>query len=213
MNYKNEKGFVLAVIDIKKLGEYKTFVDSYICNRLRHAFVDADLMEICCGIYSILSDWTGNTYVGARKEKSVEQAYQIFFELLHGFLEFCHDNADKLSDKEVSLAQLMRFHGTVYRYLGKCDPRNNRKKEIVKPEYNDVYVSWSKSERNTYLESKLYGPRTWMKAEIQEPYFGIDIRGFEEWCEKWLGYAPFITRGDEREVVFPTFEKCIVEVK
>ena len=201
------------MIDAKELKAYKTLVNSYINERLHHAFLEADFKEICGGINCVLYDWTGNTYIGNRKEKNVQQAYQMFFELLHSFLEFCHDNEDNLSDKEASLAQSMRFYGTVYRYLGKCDPKNYRKREVVKPEYNDIYVSWSKSERNSYIESKLYGPRTWMKAEIQEPYFGIDIQGFEEWCERWFNEHPFITRGNEREVVFPTVEKCIVEVK
>jgi len=84
---------------------------------------------------------------------------------------------------------------------------------VVTPEYNDIYVSWSKSERNYYIESKLYGPMTWMKAEIRNPYFGIDIQGFEDWCQEWLGDSSFITRGEEREVVFPTIKDCIIEIE
>lgn len=114
---------------------------------------------------------------------------------------------------ENSLAEFMIFRGTVYRYLGIADSRNYRKKKRIDSVYNNVYVSWSRSERNSYIESKLYGPRTWMRAEVREPEFGIDIHGFELWCEKWLGETYFITRGEERKIVFPTVKECIVEIR
>ena len=162
---------------------------------------------------SILLDWTGNTYVGVKKVKSAERDYQFFFELLHDFLHFLYDNKSEVSNEEWSLAENMMYHGTVYRYLGTHDSRNSERKEMVKPIYNDIFVSWSKSEKNAYIESKLYGPVTWMKAEIKEPEFGIDINGFEEWCKKWQGDSAFITRGMEKEVVFPTVKECIVEIR
>ena len=52
-----------------------------------------------------------------------------------------------------------------------------------------------------------------MKAEIKCPYYGIDIHGFELWCDNWIGGSSFITRGEEKEVVFPTIKECITEVK
>jgi hypothetical protein len=107
---------------------------------------------------------------------------------------------------------MMMYHGTVYRYLGTHDSRNIRKKRRMEPIYNKIYVSWSKSESNSYILSKLYGPATWMRATIQAPYFGIDIHGFELWCQRWYGDSYYITRGDEREVVFPTIQECIDEI-
>ncbi|MGL5259566.1 MAG: hypothetical protein ACRC7V_05600 [Lachnospiraceae bacterium] len=109
------------------------------------------------------------------------------------------------------MAEFMVFRGTVYRYLGIADSRNYRKKIKVEPEYNEIFVSWSKTEQNSYIESKLYGPRTWMQEKIEESDFGIDIHGFELWCEKWLDRVYFITRGNEKEIVFPTYERCIVQ--
>lgn len=201
------------MINTVKLSEYKKYVRKYMKERLQRKFDSDSLMEICGGIDSILLDWTGNTYVGRKKEPIVEQAYQDFFELIHDFLVFCSQNKGTLDEMEISLAEFMIFRGTVYRYLGTSDSRNYRKKKRVDPVYNSVYVSWSQSEKNSYIESKLYGPRTWMKAEIREPEFGIDIHGFELWCEKWIGDSSFITRGEEKEVVFPTMKKCIVEIK
>ncbi len=201
------------MIDSDKFSEYKRYVKKYMLRRLQTEFDQEKLIDVCSGINSILLDWTGNTYVGRKKEPVVEKVYQDFFELIHNFLEFCAMNEENLNVMESSLAELMMFRGTVYRYLGIADSRNYRKKQKVNPEYNNIFVSWSRSERNAYIEGKLYGPRTWMKAEIMEPEFGIDIHGFELWCEKWLGESSFITRGEEKEVVFPTLEKNICEIK
>lgn len=201
------------MINESKVREYVSFVQSYMNKRLHKDFDEEQFTEICAGINNILLLWTGDTYVGNKKDAVVEQAYQDFFVLLHDFLEFCLENAKLLSEKEASLADFMMFRGTVYRYLGKCDSRNYRKKVVVEPEYNDIYVSWSKSESNAYIESKLYGPRTWMRAEISAPDFGIDIHGFELWCEKWFGDSSFITRGEEKEVVFPTIESSVREMR
>lgn len=194
------------------LENYVEYIHSYIDGRVKTKFDMSALKEICVGIESILLDWTGNTYVGVKKEFEVEKDYQLFFEVLHDLLKFFYDNKSKVSNEEWSLAEYMMYHGPVYRYLGTHDSRNIRRKKVVEPIYNDIYVSWSKSEKNAYIESKLYGPVTWMKAEIKEPKFGIDIHGFEEWCEKWLGASSFITRGNEKEVVFPTVKECIIEV-
>ena len=193
------------------MDEYVAFVKKYIDVRLTQGFIKNDLLNICVGMDRVLLEWTGNTYVGRRKEKETEQWYQKFFVSIHDFLKFCADNSHELSEMERSIAEKMMYRGSVYRYLGKCDSRNIRKKEIVYPEYNDVFVSWSKSETNYYILSKLYGPRTWMKAEIKEPYFGIDIHGFELWCREWFGDSSFITRGEEKEVVFPTIKELSVE--
>ncbi len=48
---------------------------------------------------------------------------------------------------------------------------------------------------------------------FHNPYFEIDIHGFEDWCTEWLGNLSFITRGDEKEVVFPTIRDCVIEIK
>lgn len=42
---------------------------------------------------------------------------------------------------------------------------------------------------------------TWIEAEIKSPYFGIDLEN--------MG----ISRGKEREVVFPTLKDCITNIK
>ncbi len=201
------------MIDMIKVNEYNSFVMKYMQDRLSHVFVEKEFMKICSGINFILLEWTGCTYIGHEKEKNIEQIYQNFFETVHRFLEFCYKNTEELSEKERTLTKWMMFQGTVYRYLGKADKGNYRKKIVVEPNYNNIYVSWSKSEHNSYIESKLCGPMTWMKAEILLPDFGIDIRGFEKWCEQWYDDSYSITRGKGREVVFPTIKQCIKEIK
>lgn len=193
--------------------DYVLYVKKYMNNRFEHGFVMDDFLEIIGGMDTVLLSWTGNTYVGRKKDADIERYYQDFFVVIYELLMFCDRESKRLSEKETDLAKKVLFQGIVYRYLGKCDSRNYRRKEIVLPEYNDVYVSWSKSERNSYIESKLYGPMTLMKAEIHNDFYGIDIHGFEEWCQEWLGDSSFITRGDEKEVVFPTIKDCVIEVK
>ena len=97
---------------------------------------------------------------------------------------------------EKRVANSMLYSGTVYRYLGKNYPSD----EVVVPYYDGIYVSWSKQDGNSYLLSKFYGPVTKITCEIAEPMYGIDLDILE--C----------TRGNEQEVVFPTFEQSIVEI-
>ena len=98
---------------------------------------------------------------------------------------------------EKRVANAMLYSGTVYRYLGKNYPSD----EVVVPYYDGVYVSWSKQDGNSYLLSKLYGPVTKRTCEIAEPMYGIDLDILE--C----------TRGNEREVVFPTYRQCVAEIQ
>lgn len=65
----------------------------------------------------------------------------------------------------------------------------------------------------TYIESKLYGLKTWMKVEIKALDFGIDIEGMQKMFEKLTDEEHSITRGEKREVVFPTIEDYIMNVK
>lgn len=152
--------------------------------------------------------WTGSTYVGSKKKPGLEKAYQAFFKALYDFiLSF------RTMDKPIfhECADMILYQGTVYRYLGHHSGDEN--KEKIEPTYNDIYVSWSKEPENSHIESKLYGTMTWMSADIQEPFYGIDLEGLEEAIYQLVGIECSLTRGNEREVVFPTVEECITEIK
>ena len=101
---------------------------------------------------------------------------------------------------ENAVAESLLYQGKVYRYLRYGAPSGCKKKAIV-PEYDGIYVSWSKEPKNSYIEGKLYGKITWIEAEIKPLYFGIDLEN--------MG----ISRGKEREVVFPTLENCVKKIK
>ena len=92
------------------------------------------------------------------------------------------------------------YHGTIYRYLGHC-LENEIYDNIVEPEYNDIYVSWSKNPTNSYIESKLYGTKTLLTCKIENNYYGIDLEAF---C---------VVRGNEAEVVFPTIKETITNIE
>ena len=146
-----------------------------------------DLKAVCCF-------WTGKTYIGSPKAEPIKMAFQAFFEELMQLLLCMKDS--RLNFEE-SVANAMLYRGTVYRYLGKSYPSD----EVVVPCYDGIYVSWSKQDGNSYLLSKLYGPISKLTCEIAEPMYGIDLDILE--C----------VRGNEREVVFPTIEQCIVEIQ
>ena len=146
-----------------------------------------DLRAVCCF-------WTGKTYIGSPKSNSIKMVFQTFFEELMQLLLFMKDSGLPF---EEWVANAMLYRGTVYRYLGKNYPSD----EVVVPYYDGIYVSWSKQDGNSYLLSKLYGPVTKLTCEIAEPMYGIDLDILE--C----------TRGNEQEVVFQTFEQCIVEIQ
>ena len=107
------------------------------------------------------------------------------------------DMKDSKLEFEKNVANAMLCRGIVYRYLG----HDYCTDEVVVPDYDNIYVSWNKEEENTYLLSKLYGPITKITCVIAEPLYGIDLEILE--C----------CRGTECEVVFPTIERYITEVK
>lgn len=150
--------------------------------------------ELKNDIKEILDCWAGKTYVGNAKNKNVEKAFQGFFEELMKLLLNAKKSA-KIYEREC--ASKLLYRGKVYRYLGNDRPN----KCTIVPIYNNIYVSWSKEPKSCYIESKLYGTITWMSCEISAPFYGIDL--------DVLGCS----RANEHEVVFPTIEECITEIK
>ena len=147
-------------------------------------------------VYGTLDQWTGSTYVGVRKDKSVKKAFQAFFEELYRFLMDCRE-----SDIDVlrGFAKKALYRGTLYRYLGHGSSTEDCDRK-VDPEYDGVYVSWSKKTENSYFRSKLYGTITLITCEVTEPYYGIDL-------------APFkVGNRNEAEVVFPTIQELITDI-
>lgn len=173
----------------------------------RDGLLILDLCEILC---PALLKWVGETYVGKQKTIEEETVYQQFFEAFHELLSCFLNNQLQLYDLEKEWFQNLLYTGNLYRYLGKSDPFNE---DRVLPRYNRIYVSWSKNKENSYLRSKLHGPITQLACNIQFPYFGIDIEGFTAFYHKHIDSNVLIVRGTEREVVFPTIQKCIYSVE
>ncbi len=141
--------------------------------------------------------WTSNTYVGQPKDLAVKAVFQSFFEALMDLL-LNMKNTGKKSER--AIAEKLLYRGKVYRYLGNAYPSDDPD-DIVKPVFDDIYVSWSKEPQNGYIRSKLYGPVTLLSCEISTPFYGIDLDELN--C----------SRGNEHEVVFPTTKKCIIEIE
>lgn len=152
------------------------------------------LLELGNDICDVCNFWSGKTYVGVPKKDDVQNAFQSFFEALMNLLL---DMKYSKKDYETNIANAMLYRGTVYRYLG--NDRPNQK--VIIPIYNEVYVSWSKYSESDYILNKLYEPITWMSCEITTPLYGIDL--------DVIGCS----RAHEKEVVFPTIEQHITEIK
>lgn len=161
---------------------------------------DDDFKIFYHNVFQTLNYWTGHTYVGNKKGKSIQKAFQAFFEALYDFLLFCQREDKSFLHPLKDLADDALYWGTVYRYLGHCSDDNDTESK-VEPEYNDIYVSWSKKPNNHYIQSKLYGTKTLMTCVIAEPYYGIDLEAFG------------VVRGDEAEVVFPTVKEMITDIQ
>lgn len=138
--------------------------------------------------------WTGKTFIGHPKNFAVKNVFQSFFVELMNLL-LAMKNSKKKYEK--TIADKLLYRGKVYRYLGNGSPSD----DIVKPVFDGVYVSWSKKPENRSVTSKLSGTITWLSCKISEPFYGIDLDN--------LGCS----RVNEHEVVFPTIEKCITEIK
>ena len=183
---------------------------SYENMRLENDFRNQDFKLLCHGISYALRNWCGDNWVGERKSREAEKKYQDFFLGLNRLLCFFKENRFRRTRRETQLLNHTVFTGDVFRYLGSSDYRN---KSIIEPEYNDIYVSWSKEKENSYLESKLYGPITRLYGRITEPHFGIDISGFTSFFYKYYDKDVLIARGTECEIVYPTLEASIYRIE
>lgn len=156
-----------------------------------------DMHILMLNIETILSHWVRNTYVGHNKEIGLRNAYQKFFKSLHSFILQCRTIPDKRIQK---LAKAALYQGTLYRYLGHEYSNYEKSSEKIEPEYNEVWVSWSKNKKNSYIESKLYGTITRITCHTSTLY-EIDLSVFG------------VSAGNEEEVVYPTIADQIDKIE
>lgn len=156
-----------------------------------------DFEQLFNNVFDTLCYWTGNTYIGQEKDKTILKAFQSFYEALYKFLLICREHDEPMFR---NFAEKVLYRGVAYRYLGHGMAEENTNKRI-EPQYNNIYVSWSKRSQNDYIESKLYGTMTLLECRIEAPHYGIDLETFG------------VTRANEAEVVFPTMKEMITDIK
>ena len=186
-NYKKIDNITIQVLSI---------TDRIKCNEFSNILCE-DINIVMSNIIKVLSFWTGSTYVGNIKSNIEKTCFQKFFNAFYGLLIVMKNSKEK---QFVDFANKCLYQGIVYRYLGNSGSQHKSKK--IKPQYNDIYVSWSKNPTNQYIESKLYGIMTIITCNISGSYYGIDLTAFKN-----------ISRGEEAEVVFPTIEKTITNIE
>lgn len=172
--------------NVDKIYQVKDQIKNFV--KKRHLNNKDDYVMLYANICNVLSFWAEFTWVGIPKEKNQKKAFQAFFVELYGLL------VSDLFDGDNYL-----YQGTLYRYLGHGSQEEESAPAII-PEYNDIYVSWSKKPENKYLESKLYGKMTHLTCELTGDFYGIDLTAFE------------VDRPGEEEVVFPTIESTIKSI-
>lgn len=152
--------------------------------------------QLYINIQKVLMFWTGGFYVGVKKEVNIQKAFQSFFMALENFLIACSSSAYReLKD----FSERALYNGKLYRYLGYATASKPHLGKII-PSYNNIYVSWSKSQNNAYLLEKLKGAATLLICSVEPPLYGIDLCAFS------------ISRGNEEEVVFPTIKETIISI-
>ena len=171
--------------NVDKIYQVKDQIRNYVKKR---QILQNDFETLQANIRKVLLFWTGNTWVGSRKSKSQEKAFQAFFTELYNLL----------TSDLVEGSQFL-YQGTLYRYLG-YNSSDKESAPAIEPEYNNIYVSWSKKPKNQYIESKLYGKMTHLTCEAADDYYGIDLSAFD------------VERPGEEEVVFPTIESTIKSI-
>lgn len=156
-----------------------------------------------------LESWIGHTYVGQKKETEVAKIYQSFFTSFSDFLHYLKSSSGEPLSLEAEFLQNIMYHGTLFRYLGSSDPENTA---IIYPQYNMIFSSWSKTPKDHYILSKLYGPVTQLSCNVIPPYFGIDLEGFTAFYHKYIDPQLLIARPNEREVIFPTIKELVFDI-
>lgn len=195
---------------MEEINTVTNYIIDYIENRSKNK--DEELFkELCCSIAEALSYWSGETYVGCKKDSITQNIFQNFFEYLNSLIKYLSDNEEQLMKIEKDFIKKIKYKGIVYRYLGHGDLTECKKR--INPEYNNIWVSWSKEKYNSYLETKLYGKKTRLYCNINNNYYGIDLEEFQKFCAKNKLGNYYISRGDEREVVFPTIKELIYNVE
>ena len=152
-------------------------------------------------IGSAVELWAGHTYVGIPKQRQIQDVFQEFYIELMRLLLAIQDGSMKATEEELSFANSLLYRGTIYRYLGNGNPCKKIRKPI-EPKYDGVYVSWStKEELTPYMDTKFYGVKTLLVANITKDY-GINLEYFD-----------LVQQENENEIVYPTNKESIVGIK
>ena len=142
--------------------------------------------------------WAGYTYVGLRKQISVQNAFQSFYTELMTLLLAIRNKCINATEEEILFANAVLYEGVIYRYLGYGEPGPTTRKPI-RPLFDNIYVSWStEATLSPYMSSKLYGVKTLLTAETKGDY-GINL-------------ARFNLTQQENEIVYPTHKESITNI-
>ena len=202
------------MINFEEIKNTIIYIECYKIKRFSKDFNCLDFFpELLERIADVLSQWSGKTYVGFVKDNITSDVFQVFFISLCDLIKFLEKNKDCIMKLESDFINSIKYNGIIYRILGYGDCHDKNKNKSIIPDYNSIFVSWSKNNDIAYLNTKLYGKKTKMKAYIDNDTYGIDLENFQNFINNEFQKQWSISKGEEREVVFPTLEEYITEIK
>ena len=170
-------------------------------------WADKDLQSDCKNIKKIASQ-IDEFIKDIRRKKPVltNDDFKILIDNIYQVLSKWTGRVRCRNSLGSEMAEKMLYSGRLYRYLGHPSGSDDYDSRI-EPEYNDIWVSWSKRDVRTigYFDSKLFGIKTVLICEVTDK-MGIDIGGFDEM------FGTHLVRGEESEVVYPTFKDAVIDV-
>lgn len=201
------------MIDLEEITKTTIYIKCYKLKRFTKNFEYLDFFnELLERIASVLYKWSGYTYVGIIKDNITINVFQEFFITLCDLIDFFDNSKAYISKLEKDFIKSIKYTGIIYRVLGYGNSQDKNKNKRIIPYYNTIFVSWSKNENNIYLDTKLYGKKTKIKAYIENNSYGLDLENFQHFINNQFDCYLNISKGNEREVIFPTLKEHITEI-
>lgn len=196
-------------VDILRINESIKYLGEYIERRKIGSYNKIEFRKVLQEIAFVMREWARKTYVGEEKTEEIKEIFQNFYVRLRWLVDLLIAEKSKLKRLEKQFIKSIVYRGKIYRYLGTNTPYN---KAVLEIHFNDIYVSWSKNEKNSYFESKLSGVVKKLYCNIPENNYGFDLCRFQRFYNVTFMENCDILNPTEQEVVFPTIKELVYKI-
>ena len=148
------------MINFEEIKKTTIYIECYKIKRFSKNFNCLDFFpELLERVADVLSQWSGKNCVGFAKDNTTIDVFQAFFMCLCDLIKLLEKNKDCIIKLEKDFINSIKYNGIIYRTLGYGDCHDENKNKSIIPEYNSIFVSWSKNNDIPYLNTKLYGKK------------------------------------------------------